>query len=485
MPLSKRAILCDQIARLSGPGNRWPQKLPPIRRLAELFGVSPVTINAALQTLVEQKKLQTIPGKSGYFAISYTPPGLLNAHAADESISDRLLNDLLNGTLPVNEPLPGVKGLCVRYSCHYASLRKALKDLTIRGILERRQKRFHFKMAAPRATGGTYVYLIGAGRLLHASNQHVDSFVASIERMLENAGWDPLRHVVAHSEEEPTLPDPGKVSAVIFPAKPSILKPLSRMPRVPMVTIAPGGITHNDSKLIREYLPETFLIEADNRLAGRTAGALLARLGHCHIAFICDASLLNQPWVAQRIDGLAELYPFETRHTRSLTIASARQTTQSAAVQESLRALRMLRRNARAHPAQLPPEVLSEAFRRLWDLFSLLDRGATMADCFGGLLENKRITAWVCLNDDMALLALAFLHANNKTVPEHVSLVGFDNTLNSWLQGISSYDFGFDRIGHITAHAIMNPALFRRRYGLHMKAPGNMLPRRSAGRART
>jgi LacI family transcriptional regulator len=102
---------------------------------------------------------------------------------------------------------------------------------------------------------------------------------------------------------------------------------------------------------------------------------------------------------------------------------------------------------------------------------------------FRRLLHSGGPTAWVCANDMTAVLALAFLKRNGVAVPERVSVMGFDNTLASWQLGITSYDFAYDRMGHLAARAVINPSLVGRRFGHHAAIEGSIIPRGSVGRA--
>jgi DNA-binding LacI/PurR family transcriptional regulator len=56
-------------------------------------------------------------------------------------------------------------------------------------------------------------------------------------------------------------------------------------------------------------------------------------------------------------------------------------------------------------------------------------------------LAEKSITAWACANDMAALMALSFLKSRTIAVPGRISVVGFDNSLESMKAGLTTYDF--------------------------------------------
>jgi DNA-binding LacI/PurR family transcriptional regulator len=61
---------------------------------------------------------------------------------------------------------------------------------------------------------------------------------------------------------------------------------------------------------------------------------------------------------------------------------------------------------------------------------------------FEGALKKKKVTAWVCSNDVIALMALDFLKKNNVAVPARISVTGFHDTSDTLLNNLTTYNFG-------------------------------------------
>ena len=55
--------------------------------------------------------------------------------------------------------------------------------------------------------------------------------------------------------------------------------------------------------------------------------------------------------------------------------------------------------------------------------------------------SHSDLTAWVCANDGIAVIAHDFLVEKGLSVPGDVSLVGFDDSADSFYRGLTSYNF--------------------------------------------
>jgi DNA-binding LacI/PurR family transcriptional regulator len=81
---------------------------------------------------------------------------------------------------------------------------------------------------------------------------------------------------------------------------------------------------------------------------------------------------------------------------------------------------------------------------------------------FHQALQDDRITAWVAANDRTAIAALKFLHNMQKRVPEDISVIGFDNSQESFDHGLTSYHFNVPQFAHQMLEFILKP---RKRVG--------------------
>ena len=98
------------------------------------------------------------------------------------------------------------------------------------------------------------------------------------------------------------------------------------------------------------------------------------------------------------------------------------------------------------------------------------------------ILRTRNATAWVVYNDEVGVTALEFLRRKGVRLPEQLSLVGFDNTLEGYRLGLSSYDFNAPAI----VNALLEHILAPKRAGpraLGAKIRGMVLERRTSGAA--
>jgi LacI family transcriptional regulator len=140
-----------------------------------------------------------------------------------------------------------------------------------------------------------------------------------------------------------------------------------------------AGIPHMVAihRLLKRYASRCVLV--DNKLGGRLAARYLIDCGHREIAVITGPRVNTES--AERYAAFAE-----TMREAGLTV---------------------------------DPDLVAEG-----DF--LLESGA---DCIARLrAASKRFTAVFCLNDRMAMGALSYLQSTGVSVPEEVSLMGFDDT---------------------------------------------------------
>jgi hypothetical protein len=84
-------------------------------------------------------------------------------------------------------------------------------------------------------------------------------------------------------------------------------------------------------------------------------------------------------------------------------------------------------------------------YERLWPLF-------------GKAHEDESITAWVCANDEVALLALQFLKEQGVAVPRDISVIGFDDVPEAAVHGLTSYNFNLDGLVNAMLSHIIRPS---------------------------
>jgi DNA-binding LacI/PurR family transcriptional regulator len=106
--------------------------------------------------------------------------------------------------------------------------------------------------------------------------------------------------------------------------------------------------------------------------------------------------------------------------------------------------------------------VLDEVDSLAWDFARHKRQAVELASECKEALADRGITAWVGYNDEIALLALDFLQSHRVPVPRHISVVGFDDTLEGFGRGLTSYSFNVEGIVSQTLEHFLAPVSSRR-----------------------
>ncbi len=90
-------------------------------------------------------------------------------------------------------------------------------------------------------------------------------------------------------------------------------------------------------------------------------------------------------------------------------------------------------------------------------------------------------SVWICSHDQVAIRAQRFLKKRGKTIPDSISLIGFDND-NSTNLRFTSYDFGYMIGGMIVTQLITNPSLRTRSDARIIHLPGYLVDRHTVSK---
>ena len=115
----------------------------------------------------------------------------------------------------------------------------------------------------------------------------------------------------------------------------------------------------------------------------------------------------------------------------------------------------------------------TEAFRK-----QLSRRTGSLA----GLLADKKVTAILSMNDEMAREHFFWLTVMGLTVGRDISLLSFDNLPDSAFYPISTIDFGLSRLGNLAAHIIIGDTPVRADRNGNIPALCRLIDRGSVGR---
>jgi DNA-binding LacI/PurR family transcriptional regulator len=106
-----------------------------------------------------------------------------------------------------------------------------------------------------------------------------------------------------------------------------------------------------------------------------------------------------------------------------------------------------------------------------------------MESHFREALEDRSLTAWVGANDMVGLVALGYLRGSRIAVPSRISVVSFDDMIEAFGVGLSSYNFNVAAIVRCMFEHILSPPRPRDPVIADYEIPGMVMARRSSGPA--
>jgi len=378
-----------------------------------------------------------------------------------------MCSDILNGVFPPGADLPSAKELQSRYGASWAPVKKALEHLRFDGILEARNRgygvpAFHTPAFRSRIVLLAHTY----DSFVMALSQHDEEIFKTLERYCQNANivldvfllyWGGLdsppkdRHVMRERRT-------GKVFEVNHLAKtgdPVVLG---------FVLVVPGEFAGLEEILFRIFaaagkpvaiidelgtntLPRVYASSRRMRAFPVTAasesaeivGRYLVSLGHQRIAFVSPYHQF--PWSQRRLEGLLsvsrslgdclDVKAFIEEDDPMAGIAPA----ELVAFYASLRT--RLPEAERVEYDQLMARVhegTAREARTRTVVYTLMDR--LLPDIRAG-----RSTALVAVNDQVAVMMLAYLSAYKIGVPAEVSVISFDDTREAPQHNLTSFNF--------------------------------------------
>ncbi|MBD3240641.1 MAG: GntR family transcriptional regulator, partial [Chitinivibrionales bacterium] len=375
--------------------------------------------------------------------------------------------------------IPSVKELSGLYGVSYRTLRKALAQLEAESLIVPASRGFRIRKE-PTGPGRVSVKLVvrssGSGRIETWAPRNKEQF-----RSLEYAcaqGEVSLEIVPFHYEGMSMVGPGGSSELVLTPRElerthgfmvwtqgleglelPRFVASLARYRRPIAILDSPGAFTLGVQGPAAR-VTRVFSMGQTKRCGADMARHLLA-LGHRHVAFVHHGSR------SARYEGLCEVYddaglpgavidvsvggdrapspPDDDRSRASLSKAIA-------ALDKRVREEALLGRTLNKMAEHIHWEMVGE------------HRRALLQPALEGLLRRKEVTAWVGESDEVALHCLAFARGRGLAVPADVSIVGFDDIEESFLAGLTTYNFD--------VHGVVNTMLS------HLLHPGQLPVRR-------
>ncbi|MBD3421840.1 MAG: GntR family transcriptional regulator [Chitinivibrionales bacterium] len=433
---------------------------------------------------------------------------------ASQDLVERIRSDILNGMFPPHQPLPSYKEMRFRYSTNFRTLKKALATLFSEGLLQR-HKRTYEPVMARQSKSSTHIRFLGPATgekkiALSICSENTPHFIEKTCRQMnvipEFYGYgtreyaepfEPLNiegsnwFLPMGSKKFVSLADSDSVSGyVVFRTAPTgdedfVFRWLSHVAKKPVIIC----------DIVGDFRVPRYLTNSKNGLfsvaistnTGRQAAKYLHELGHRHIAYI--SPFHQAKWSVNRLRGVRSLFdiPGSGRSVRSFVLDNPPKIfdfySEDAHKLCSVTSLN----NAFEQWKENVPAAFSRAAAPFFSFtlpFRLLSRAALeqeMEKLFDRALEQKEITAWVCSNDIIALMALDYLERKDITVPQEISVLGFDDSEQAYTRRLTSYNFNVDILIYRIINSILNPRVFPKSHKA-VEIDGMIMERDTTGR---
>jgi DNA-binding transcriptional regulator YhcF (GntR family) len=486
------------------------QRLPTVAQLACSAGVSSVTLCKALAVL-ENDGIITVSQRSGIML----KPEHINADFETflydekkdnqpipqwQAVRNRLFGDMVNGVLGADGLLPTLKELARRYGTSSSQIKRALYDLEGQGRLVRHKKTFAVKQVAPLRSHARLVVVAPSTSVVSKHFTRGAEFWRILERESVRRGLDldivdypALLKEIASGDSTSSIRLPQRyaeaqgfmliaqtVEAAILRSAVAALEKSYR----PVAVFDEVGKTTIPSLVSQNPLMRLFIMSIGVG-PGRMVGSYLLNLNHRRIAFF--QAFKNDLWSRNRLRGIRET--FEQAGVRNgikvfgtdkfldwyhIHEPEAGKEPFTSINPDFLRVQQKF--NAQSRETDEALFIHAQPF--LWSL--KLEQ--FMEPFFERALQDSEITAWVGENDPAALLAQRYLQQHSVSVPDRISVIGFDDTLESFNSRLTSFDFNSPALVHAMLDHVLTARISKIRKNLGpLEIPGIIMQRQSSG----
>lgn len=458
-PALHRAL--DFLESLRLDGARRGGRLPTVEEMSRRAGVALRTMHRAVRAAADRGVVVASRGSGVRWADTAASvfgeghDGSCRGRRGTR-LADEIEVGLLQGA--VSDPLPTVKVLRGRFQAGYDAVRRALHELSARGVIVRRGRAWVMtRSESRRAASGLALLASGPDMATYASHgPKPEEFCTVLERVCSTRG------MALHFQSlfGRIIPDPTLLGYLVVaghnPTVQAEVERTIRPARRPVVFVDVVG----DCPVPSVHRPRQigFVGIQGARAAARQVALHLRQLGHRRIAFVSAYRPGVMEWVGDRLGGLRDVYGDDVQvfvSTELEDIETVRQHVAARVFPGVVRSLGTLARRVDAtcslgddtwlRDLVVPAIGIRYAESRL---APLLDRA----------LSDRDITALVGANDSVALAILRYCERNRVRVPARVSVVGFDGTRPGVLAGLASFDYNTPAFVNAALELILRPA---------------------------
>lgn len=501
-------------------------KLPNYMELGKAIGTSNVTVSKAVKILCDRGVLisklrigvwvartqeDITEGPTEYCARSSNSQKW-------EKLKSRILFDLIDGKLDPFGSLPSLKELQNHYGVSFGTIKKALESLDKDGIVTRFKKTFKANLFVHKGSSNKLLILVQINPDRYdLSKITLDTkgfiiqrkwrmFFNELERVCKkkNLGFELWGYLFRNNSitfVSPTYVEHSSIENLKDFYGYCILKSYSyvdEMHRLFMMMGATGkplaivdesgnGDCIVPAKMKKRHVALFTINESDH--AAREIGQYLLELGHQNIAFI--SPFHKELWSINRYLGICKAFDTFSRTHRVHLYADSQYSPMELQTGD-----RKFDENFNRFPplvdimktyTHLSEEEIEYFSKRVsedfMNEFSRLRIERFLQPIFQKTLANSTVTAWVCVDDRIALFALAYLKKRGISVPQQISVVGFEDINDAFLSGLSTYNYDIPSLTHNVLAFLSDTMIF---FGKNLpveETNGYVVARQSTGPA--
>jgi len=470
--------------------------------MAHEAGVAVITMQRAIEVLKKEHRIYSAPRRGTHIntesdanqpVTSFDPdispdiePDMIQTAPRWQTVKEIILEDIAKGIFPPGEMLPTSKELCIQYDTSPLTLRKVLFSLTKDKKISLYKNRYKVTKAPNREQGGTIV-IIAAHFDIHTlsvrspilSNffsvierqQYISRFNIEIFAYFGILGKGENNRSIAEIERTHTIIGYIIVDSSIPSGDLHALLHLLSTTKKPVGILDESGFYHENK--VTRYNPNIRFFTLTNlgSNAGRVIGNYLFAKGHRKIGFITGHDV---SWSRNRLQGCKKALITPENQDAVQLFTTNQKDRKTEFIQ-----LDFYRKLNDIFPGK---ELSSLHFRSKYITQFLNDVHLfrEMESVYEQAIQDSTISAWVGANDLFAYFGYFFLHKKNIPVPESISVVGFDNSFESQVYGITSYDFNATTALHAILQFLFTPTVVRLRERVrHVEIPGIIIERNS------
>ncbi len=496
---------------------RFGTSLPSIRRLARNADVSFVTMWKAIGQLRESGGIgpfsagrPVIQGAAAAGDLFSYEKGMTGSDADSDypgalwlKLKAQIRKDILTGRFVPGEALPFIKELQYRYDVSFATIKKALESLESDDTIRSRGKGY-IVPSLTSADRNDRIVAIGCGwedAKIWSDHQDKLSFrLLEAECIQKKIGLDiavyfhqngRLRYIHSATRLPYNLRNDALLGIAYIVANleidpADILRELVAFDKPIAVLDVVGGWSVPDS-LRRHHAIRFFTVTASFHPARQIARYLL-NLGHIKVGFF--SPFHKGAWSQLRLEGVTDIF-----RDAGITDGVTPFVLNTYAYQWEFIHHSDNKEDIRAFFEQYEPGKSRLKFSGKGGMISYsISKYLTEQNCATGeiyqkmlplftrALSDRNITSWIFANDFAATLALDFLKTAGRSVPQDLSVIGFDNSLDAMEYQLTSYDFNTTGIINAMIRYIISPSIFPMQTVI--EAEGTIIERRSTARIR-